>query len=102
MSAETIGILLGSATALLGGLWKAIQWAIEKLDERYQKQLEERNAERDRISEKLERLEKDFSQERDVSQKEKQRIISIILDCETNGCETKKKLAEYLKEKDVA
>lgn len=102
MSTEVILALIGTASAGIAGLWKAIQWAIEKLDERYQKQLEERNAERDKITEKLEKLEKDVAQEREVSQKEKQRIISIILDCETKSCETKKKLAEYLKEKDVA
>lgn len=91
MSTETIGIILGSATALLGGIWKAVQWFINKRDEAQKKVFERRDKEREEIKKDISDLKKDV-----------RAISGIILDCDTPKCETKKKLAEYWRNKDVA
>lgn len=102
MSTEIILAIIGAVVSGIAGLWKAIQWGIEKLDARYQKQLEERNAEREKIIAKQEKMEQDLETQRRESVEEKQRIIGIILECGTEGCETKKRLAEYLQERKTA
>lgn len=102
MSTEIILTAIATVSAGIAGLWKAIQWGIEKLDARYQKQLEERNAEREKIIAKQEKMEAKQEKMEAEHIEEKQRIIGIILECGTEGCETKKRLAEYLQERKTA
>lgn len=102
MSTEVILTIIATMSAGIAGLWKAIQWGIEKLDARYQKQLEERNAEREKIIAKQEKLESDMESQRRESIEERRRIIGIVLECKKEGCDTVKRLAEYLQERKTA
>ena len=102
MSTEIILAIIGAVVSGIAGLWKAIQWGIEKLDARYQKQLEERNAEREKIIAKQEQLESKMEAQSRESIEERRRIIGIVLECKKEGCETTKKLAEYLQERKTA
>lgn len=102
MSTEVILAIIGAVVSGIAGLWKAIQWGIEKLDARYQKQLEERNAEREKIIAKQEQLESKMEAQSRESIEERRRIIGIVLECKKEGCETTKKLAEYLQERKTA
>ena len=91
MSTEVILALIGTASAGIAGLWKAIQWFINKRDEAQKKVFERRDKEREEIKKDISDLKKDV-----------RAISGIILDCDTPKCETKKKLAEYWRNKDVA
>ena len=102
MSTEVILAIIGAVVSGIAGLWKAIQWGIEKLDARYQKLLEERNAEREKIIAKQEQLESKMEAQSRESIEERRRIIGIVLECKKEGCETTKKLAEYLQKRKTA
>ena len=98
MSTEVILAIIGTASAFVAGVWKAIQWFIERRDEQQKKVFEARDKEREKIQARLDESDRKYEE---VNRK-CDRIISIILNCKSKTCTAKDELAGYLRHKDVA
>lgn len=88
MSTEVIILII---TSVCGGIGWLVKYILNKRDENQKRIFEKRDKEREEIKKDISDLKKDV-----------RNISGIILDCDKEGCVTKKKLAEYWRNKDVA
>lgn len=91
MGTEIVLAIIGAVVSGIAGVWKAIQWFIERRDEQQKKVFEQRDKDKAQIKADITELKKDV-----------RNISAIVLKCDNPDCQAKKMLAEYWEKKETA